>query len=315
MKDRQLLLAILAQLEREKTVSIPQLAQLLGVDEEHVFKALEVLVFAYDAASVRLDLHDSYATLETFGTDRLLRLTPQEADTLVDALYRAGFSPSDELVQALLQTKSIVTTASTNAEPRVRVIAEPNAPLVTQSLAEACEDPDHHLLEIGYWGVNDDRAELRQVEPLMLFSEEGRQYLLAFCLNAQDWRSFRVDRISSASPLPETFIPRKDAPVPKLLLEKDAIESTVWFAPGSFPSQWRNIKLVTRNEDGSCVASIPWTGSLWLPKRIVALMGRAKPLSPDSLVNACQNYAESLLQAASMQGDSNVSLDGNASSE
>lgn len=67
MKDRQLLLAIMAQLEREKIVSIPQLAMLLGVEEQRVFDALEVLVFAYDAASIRLDLHDSYATLQMHG--------------------------------------------------------------------------------------------------------------------------------------------------------------------------------------------------------------------------------------------------------
>ena len=46
MKDRQLLLAIMAQLEREKIVSIPQLAMLLGIEEQRVFDALEVLVFA-----------------------------------------------------------------------------------------------------------------------------------------------------------------------------------------------------------------------------------------------------------------------------
>ena len=94
MKDRQLLLAIMAQLEREKVVSIPQLSTLLGVDERAVYDALEVLVFAYDTASIRLDLHDSYATLQAHGTDRLLRLTAPEADALVDALTTAGFSTS-----------------------------------------------------------------------------------------------------------------------------------------------------------------------------------------------------------------------------
>ena len=148
MKDRQLLLAIMAQLEREKIVSIPQLAMLLGVEEQRVFDALEVLVFAYDAASIRLDLHDSYATLQMHGTDRLLRLTATEADALVDALTAAGFSDGDELVDALLQTKGVLDSTHAVSGPRLRVISEAASPDVAQTVAAACEDAEHHLLEI-----------------------------------------------------------------------------------------------------------------------------------------------------------------------
>ena len=169
MKDKQLLLAIMAQLEREKIVSISQLAVLLGVDEQGVYDALETLVFAYDAASIRLDLHDSYATLQTYGTDRLLRLTAPEADALVDALTTAGFSPDDELVTALLRTKTVLGGPESASKPRLRVVTESAYPDVAQTLAAACEDLEHHVLEISYRGTDDETPLTRHVEPLHIF--------------------------------------------------------------------------------------------------------------------------------------------------
>lgn len=205
MKDKQLLLAIMAQLEREKIVSIPQLALLLGVDEQRIYDALETLVFAYDAASIRLDLHDSYATLQTYGTDRLLRLTAPEADALVDALTAAGFSPDDELVTALLRTKTVLGGPESASKPRLRVVTESAYPDVAQTLAAACEDLERHILEISYRGTDDETPLTRRVEPLRIFSEDSHRYLQAYCRTSEGWRSFRIDRISHAQALDECF--------------------------------------------------------------------------------------------------------------
>lgn len=299
MKDKQLLLAIMAQLEREKIVSIPQLAVLLGVDEQGVYDALETLVFAYDAASIRLDLHDSYATLQTYGTDRLLRLTAPEADALVDALTAAGFSPDDELVTALLRTKTVLGGPESASKPRLRVVTESAYPDVAQTLAAACEDLEHHVLEISYRGTDDETPLTRHVEPLRIFSEDSHRYLQAYCRTSEGWRSFRIDRISRAQTLDECFSPRSDAPYPSIALDANSRAQLLLSADCPLPA-WRNLKVTGTNADGSRTVSIPWTGSSWLPKHVVALMGRALVLKPQSLVEACERYAEQLLQAGSM---------------
>lgn len=299
MKDKQLLLAIMAQLEREKIVSIPQLAVLLGVDEQGIYDALETLVFAYDAASIRLDLHDSYATLQTYGTDRLLRLTAPEADALVDALTAAGFSPDDELVTALLRTKTVLGGPESASKPRLRVVTESAYPDVAQTLAAACEDLEHHILEISYRGTDDESPLTRHVEPLRIFSEDSHRYLQAYCRTSEGWRSFRIDRISRAQALDECFSPRSDAPRPSIALDANSRAQLLLNADCPLPA-WRNLKVTATNADGSRTVSIPWTGSSWLPKHVVALMGKALVLKPQSLVNACMEYAENLLQAGSM---------------
>ena len=299
MKDKQLLLAIMAQLEREKIVSIPQLAVLLGVDEQGVYDALETLVFAYDAASIRLDLHDSYATLQTYGTDRLLRLTAPEADALVDALTAAGFSPDDELVTALLRTKTVLGGPESASKPRLRVVTESAYPDVAQTLAAACEDLEHNILEISYRGTDDESPLTRHVEPVRIFSEDSHRYLQAYCRTSEGWRSFRIDRISRAQALDECFSPRSDAPRSSIALDANSRAQLLLSADCPLPA-WRNLKVTATNADGSRTVSIPWTGSSWLPKHVVALMGKALVLKPQSLVDACKEYAEKLLQAGSM---------------
>ena len=155
MKNDMLLIAVLSQLEREGSVSIPQLAKLLDTDEQAIADALEILVFAYDAAAVRLDLHNTYATLVTNHPEQLLRLTASETDVLIDALLGAGLSPEDELVRKLLETKSLLDESSGVPQPRLRVVGEGVRAEVAQTVASSCEDESHHLLRISYRGEND----------------------------------------------------------------------------------------------------------------------------------------------------------------
>lgn len=293
MKDKQLLLAVLAQLEREKAVSIPQLAQLLNVPEEQVTEALDILVYAYDSASIRLDLHESYATLETYGTDRLLRLTASEADALVDALSSAGFTAEDELVQSLLQTKTVLENAS---DPRLHVISSNGKPQVLEALSAACEDPEHHLVEITYRGMKDEGERPRVIEPRIIFSEDDKRYLLAFCRDVDAWRTFRLDRITTVAPLEEQFAPRPDAPAPSVNLDEETEEAQILFSAGSLIPPWKNARVSETQSDGSFVVRVPWTGTQWLVRQVVSLMGKAIVLAPKALEDACCDYARALLQ-------------------
>lgn len=305
MKNKQLTLAALAQLEREKVVSIPQLASMLHASEDDVFDALETLVFAYDAASMRLDLHDTYATLETYGKDRLLRLTAAETDALIDALIAAGFLDDDDLVQALVRTKSVLAESDSDSKSRMRVISDMPQARISEIVAASCEDLEHHLLEISYQGIDDIEPLDRCIEPLRIFSRDGHKYVQAFCLEVEDWRSFRLDRILQAHVLEDTFDPQNNPPSPTLHIEGTGVRARIAFAADCPTPTWQGMKITRTHKDGHRVGSITWTGSTWLPKHIVGLMGKAIPLEPPSLVQECENYAKELLQAADMHDHAN----------
>jgi predicted DNA-binding transcriptional regulator YafY len=60
-------------------------------------------------------------------------------------------------------------------------------------LAEAC---DNHQRALFSYRAHDGRGSERRVEPHRLVATDRRWYLVAFDLDRQDWRTFRVDRVS-----------------------------------------------------------------------------------------------------------------------
>lgn len=294
MKNNELVVAVLAQLEREGSVSVPQLAQLLGCPENKVTEALELLVYAYDVASIRLDLHDAHASLVSRRPERLLRLTPEEADVLIDVLQNAGFEAEDDLVRKILETKTLLEHAGFSSGKHVQTAGAASSVDITQTLSAACEDEEHHLVRIGYQGENDDRVIERDIEPAVFFSRDGRRYLLAYCLRARGWRSFRIDRIKSATVLEKRYAPRDDIPSIKEEFQRSMIKAHVRFVSGSSIPAWHGMRTVRTLENGAKIMSIDWVGSMWLPKHIVAQMGNAIPLDPPELIEACRHFAHSL---------------------
>ncbi len=72
-------------------------------------------------------------------------------------------------------------------------------------LAEACDN--HHLARFSYRAYDGSRTE-RRVEPHRLVATDRRWYLVAYDLGRDDWRTFRVDRVSEVTVPGHTFIPR-----------------------------------------------------------------------------------------------------------
>ena len=81
-------------------------------------------------------------------------------------------------------------------------------PEALTTIAAACRE--HERLRFDYT-TRDGTASRRQVEPHSLVHLGRRWYLVAFCCDRQDWRSFRVDRLERASPAGRRFEPREPA--------------------------------------------------------------------------------------------------------
>jgi predicted DNA-binding transcriptional regulator YafY len=77
---------------------------------------------------------------------------------------------------------------------------------VLTTLAQACRDDEP--LTFGYTARGAERTD-RRVEPHRLVSLGRRWYLVAYDRDRQDWRSFRVDRISEPATTGQRFRPRE----------------------------------------------------------------------------------------------------------
>jgi len=73
------------------------------------------------------------------------------------------------------------------------------------ALAQAC---DNHQRAMFSYRAHDGSPSERRVEPHRLVATDRRWYLVAYDLERADWRTFRVDRISSVKVPGHTFVPR-----------------------------------------------------------------------------------------------------------
>lgn len=90
-----------------------------------------------------------------------------------------------------------ITLPGTDTAPAVDVLTR---------IAAACRDS--LKLKLSY----KDRAgkpTMRQLEPLRLAHTGRRWYLVAWDLDREDWRTFRVDRVQQVSSVGSAFVPRK----------------------------------------------------------------------------------------------------------
>ncbi|WP_086829894.1 YafY family protein [Allokutzneria sp. NRRL B-24872] len=79
-------------------------------------------------------------------------------------------------------------------------------PDVLTAVAAACRD--HHRLRFGYRS-HDGTESLRDVEPYRLVHTGRRWYLLAWDTAREDWRTYRVDRLTPRVPTGPRFAPRE----------------------------------------------------------------------------------------------------------
>jgi predicted DNA-binding transcriptional regulator YafY len=130
----------------------------------------------------------------------------------------AALAKLDRVLPARLRhrVEALRTSVVTMAPPSDDVDAD-----LLVTLAQACEG--HERVALTYKD-REGRETTRRVEPYRLVSTGRRWYLLADDVDRQDWRTFRVDRIVTATRTGHRFIPVDDPP-DALTLVSEAITS------------------------------------------------------------------------------------------
>jgi predicted DNA-binding transcriptional regulator YafY len=83
-------------------------------------------------------------------------------------------------------------------------------------LAQAC---DSHQLAMFSYRASSGLETQRRVEPHRLVATDRRWYLVAYDLERDDWRTFRVDRVSALEVRGHTFVPRPLADPARMVAE------------------------------------------------------------------------------------------------
>lgn len=296
------MLSLLHLFEPDTRIPIARIAQALGATEAEIAEDLDVLSCCgadeYDAGSlVPIFVEDGY--VEIWGSmpalDRAVRLSAAESRALAAALETAGMSAEDPLAAKLLGSAASAEADPVELERLVRAAgADDTSAQALKTLSLALQE--HTPVRILYHGVGRDEATERVVEPMGLVNERGSWYLEAFCRRAGALRTFRVDRIREATALPERFEPRPLSPAGRAFASAGLPLARIALAAGEQVSdrEWPGMRLAEEHTDGSFVVEIPYAGTGWIARQVVARLGAAEVLEPAEVREATATLAHAL---------------------
>lgn len=299
------LIALLSRLEPDTRIPLAQLAGELGVTESEIAADLTTLSFCgvapYDPFGLVPVLVDG-DSVEVFGKVPALRgpvrLSVSEAEALAAALQAAGFGADEPLVAKLLAATTFDYPAD-EVERVVRASITGHDVNVYEELARAVAE--HSVVEIEHASSHTGAVSCRSIEPRALFAERGAWYVTAWCRSAESWRTFRLDRIRNASIADEQFDAQLRPALPGDLTALDTSDlplARLKFCDGESFSEreWPGAVVAGQNADGSLLLDVPYAGTSWIARRVVARLGAVEVVEPVELREAVQAVATAELE-------------------
>jgi proteasome accessory factor C len=243
---------------------------------------------------------------ETYGDrfSRPARLSPLEAKALLWAL---------EFIGDRLPTEDGGSLSSVRAKLEA-AIGEDDLPTVELGRAQVADTGvaaavshairEDRVLEIDYWTESRGAITRRAIEPHLLVNAQDAWYVVAHCRRAGGQRTFRLDRIRSASLTDERFerrpeitstgpyMPWGSRPQPGGTVAQSA---SVWCTPAL--ARWMLEKHGSRERfaDGSVLVEIPYASEDWLVKELLKYQGEAVLFEPVSLRRTVAELAAQVL--------------------
>ncbi len=272
---------------QEATLAVDEMTERFGVDRETLEEQLQLLNLinfgggCYAVVS-KVDGDEIRVEKELFGDvfRGSPRLTPLEARAIRLALEFVGpmiaaeaATPLERVRQKLeatfgqfdLEEPPPLPEATTHEEELIRTLS--------QGIAR------RRLVEITYLSAVDSALTTRAVEPYSLERRLPHWYIHTWDTTRDAERSFRLDRMQSATLLDEAYEPRDEFDPTEL---KEARTVTVWYSPAV--ARWRlerpsAVQLV----DGAALEEIAIGSTSWLASEIFAARGDGVVVRPNDL--------------------------------
>jgi proteasome accessory factor C len=302
------LAGILIESAREGTkLDLAELCERLQVTDQELRQDVDVLnVVNFGGGSYVLYAEVQGDQIEVdpepYGDNfaRPARLLPLEAKALVAAIDLIGehlpegslASARQKIVDALGQDPAEEGLQITTAKGDDSEIAR----VVSKAIAE------HRLLAIEHYKEEVDEFTERRVEPYKLMNGQEGWYVHAWDPEKDDTRSFRLDRIRSATALDETFEPRPGIEPdihgwPRTGEVADARLARVWMEPDRARWAREDKRVVAELADGAVIVELPYAGHRYLARELLKEAGDAVVLEPDDARQAVLEAAEVLAGA------------------
>ncbi|GAA3483208.1 YafY family protein [Streptomyces yanii] len=304
-------LTLLGLLQQRQVWTGPELADRLGVTTRTVRRDVERLRTLGYPVHASQGVGGGYQLGPGQDLPPLL-LDDQEAiATAVSLLAGAGgavVGVGDAALRALTKLDQVLPT---RLRHEVRALSgsvesfdggrTPVDPEVLMTLARACRDE----VEAGFDYPSGGEVRRRRVEPYRLVASDRRWYLFVYDLDREDWRSFRVDRMTAVVARTWRFCPRA-APDAATYVQ-EGVASRVYPHQARFlvhasadtvRAQLPASAAVVRHRGGELCEVLSGAASLDAVLMHVLLLGHDfEILDPPELGSRCRALAERLLAA------------------
>jgi proteasome accessory factor C len=285
------LLAVVPWVAARDGPPIVEVCERFGVTEQDLLDDLDLLflcgVYPFTPDSlIEVDVADGRVWIRFADYfHRPLRLTPPEGLALLGAgsalLSMPGADDDGALARALDKLASVL---GVDADDSVAVELGPAVPEVLDVLRRATAE--RRGLQLDYYSFGRDSSGTRLVEPWEVFNARGQWYLSGFCRAAGGERLFRVDRISGATMLAETFV-APPGPLDRRTFHADASRQTIvldldrparWIA-----EQYPNLGVAER-PGGVLRVTLPVSERAWLERLLLRAGPSATVVDGDATV-------------------------------
>lgn len=296
-------IALLGQLAPHSRTPLADLARQVGATPAELADDIVALsmcgVWPYDPYElfpVDIEGRDVVVYGEMPAIRGPVRLSTSEASALAAALQAAGFHSDDPLTTRILESASTGFDAA-DLESTIRSAFRTHDRDVYETLADAATS--RSVLRIEHAKPGDEAPTCREIEPATLFTERGAWYVTAWCRDSAAWRTFRVDRIRSASATGERFELRAGSEATDGAFSAEGLPvATLRFAPGERFDirEWPGGRVAAQDDDGSLTVMVPYGGTAWLARRVAARLGSVEALEPAEIRAAVRAVAADALR-------------------
>lgn len=160
---------------------------------------------------------------------------------------------------------------------------------------------NNEIVDIGYVDRGENFSE-REIEPHTLILKQGLWYVYAYCLKRNEFRLFRIGRISKAKATGKTFTRRSTENLKSTLndwyenLSTDTIELLVDKKAKADIEEWLGVDKVSTLADGSIRATFNLPIDKTLVGKLLSFGNDVKILAPNALIKEVKNATKKVLE-------------------
>jgi predicted DNA-binding transcriptional regulator YafY len=214
MKIDRLISIIMILLER-KTVSATKLAEMFEVTPRTIYRDIETINSAGIPIITYPGVNGGIGIMEEYKINKKLFTTSNMATLLMGLGSISGAMTNEEITNTIAKIKGLIPEEHiSDIELKSNQISIDLAPWIgnkdlqpnLEKIKIALEEK--RLLAFEYYNGEGKKSN-RKIEPYRLVLKESNWYLQGYCNSKQDYRIFKLSRISALEILDDTFSPRE----------------------------------------------------------------------------------------------------------